>query len=436
MRNLSKRHYCYLIAALLVLVVGIIIVARLLLKDSSAATNEVNLSSADNVAVASPSASDPSAADISSSTGIRIVSIEKDPFPADATNSNEPNSKAPTGTDPSATSTASAAAPIDNENSPFKDRKPNEVGTVMIHLLHRFISEYEGGDKSVTMTLDSFRAFLQKLYDQGYRPVSMDDYLSNNISLPVGCMPTILTFDDGWGSQFQFIEENGKLVVDPNTAVGVWMKFNEEHPDFELRGVFYLNLGRQTTFGDKGTLTERLQYLIDLGFELGNHTYTHENLRELSAEEVLLQVGKNEAALREALPNYHFRTLALPFGNYRPDILPILAEGEYEGVSYKNEAVFLAGADPTHTPANANFNIAKPLARILAPGIEDVFMDSTWWLENQSMEKQYISDGNPNTLTVPPAKLEQLDPAARERWEVIVGDDGSTPAESAEASGE
>lgn len=275
----------------------------------------------------------------------------------------------------------------------FDDRVPNETGTIMIPLFHRFIETYSGGDKSVTMTLDQFRSTLQNLYDLGYRPVSMDDYLSGHINLPKGCLPIVFTFDDGWGSQFQFIEEDGQRIVDPKTAVGVWEEFNKEHPDFALRGVFYLNLGRDQTFGTVGTLTERLQYLVDLGFELGNHTLDHANLRNASTQELQLQIAENQRLLSEALPGYEYKTLALPYGAYNKDTVSLLYSGEYNGTSYKNGAVFLAGAEPSPSSKSEDFNLSKPVARVLAAGITPEYMDFDWWIENQSLDRQYISAG-------------------------------------------
>jgi len=43
-------------------------------------------------------------------------------------------------------------------------------------------------------------------------------------------------------------------------------EFYEKHPDFGLKGTFYVNLGN-STFEGAGTLQQRLQYLVDKGFE-------------------------------------------------------------------------------------------------------------------------------------------------------------------------
>src|SRR5690606_20232884 len=130
------------------------------------------------------------------------------------------------------------------------------------------------GDKEYTTTFDEFRSLLEELYERGYRLISLEDYLNNNISVPAGCIPIVFTFDDGSPGQFNLIEENGKLVVNPKSAVGIMEEFYREHPDFGLEGTFYVTLGGGT-FNGAGTLEDRLKYLVDRGFEIGNHTLNH-----------------------------------------------------------------------------------------------------------------------------------------------------------------
>jgi len=126
---------------------------------------------------------------------------------------------------------------------------------------------YDKGE--YTTTFSEFEKLLQDLYDRGYRLISMSDYLNNNISVPAGCIPIIFTFDDGTSGQFNLVEENGTLKVNKKSAVGIMEEFYEKHPDFGLKGTFYVNLGN-STFEGAGTLQQRLQYLVDKGFEIGN----------------------------------------------------------------------------------------------------------------------------------------------------------------------
>ena len=74
------------------------------------------------------------------------------------------------------------------------------------------------GDEEDTWvrTPDNFRADLQRFYDAGYRLVSLTDVYNNNIDIPAGTSPLVLTFDDGTTCHFRWLKEDGELVVDPD----------------------------------------------------------------------------------------------------------------------------------------------------------------------------------------------------------------------------
>ncbi len=154
-----------------------------------------------------------------------------------------------------------------------------------------------------TTTFDAFGKLLDKLYISGYRLISLNDYLNGNIDTPAGCIPIIFTFDDGTAGQFNLIEENGALTVNPHSSVGVLEEFNRTHPDSGAKGTFFVNFGDQT-FSGAGTVAQRLEYLIGKGFELGNHTFTHINLKETkSAEKIQEETGGNQKKMVELIPD-------------------------------------------------------------------------------------------------------------------------------------
>lgn len=282
--------------------------------------------------------------------------------------------------------------------------KPNEAGKIMVVMFHNFVESFtpKSYDKGeYTTTFSEFEKLLQDLYDRGYRLISMSDYLNNNISVPAGCIPIIFTFDDGTSGQFNLVEENGTLKVNKKSAVGIMEEFYEKHPDFGLKGTFYVNLGN-STFEGAGTLQQRLQYLVDKGFEIGNHTYTHINLKDTtSAQKIQEEIAKNQRTIAELIPGYKMTTFSLPYGLPSVEGLhSYVIKGSYEGVEYEHAAIMEVGWDPAHSPVSKDFN---PLSthRVRASGINPVDCDLAWWLKNLSREEQYISDGDPNTVTVP-----------------------------------
>jgi hypothetical protein len=101
--------------------------------------------------------------------------------------------------------------------------------------------------------------------------------------LPPGTAPAVFVFDDASDSQFRYIERNGKLEIDPTSAVGVWLDFARTHPGWKNRAVFcMLNGGAagHNFFGDKPQFGgqkkewrhQKVKWLADQGFELCAHT--------------------------------------------------------------------------------------------------------------------------------------------------------------------
>lgn len=288
--------------------------------------------------------------------------------------------------------------------------KPNETGRIMVVMFHNFVEEYKKGDKAYTTTFSAFEKLLDTLYTMDYRLISMNDYLNGNIDTPAGCIPMVFTFDDGTAGQFNLIEENGTFVVNPRSAVGILEEFNKTHPDFGTRGTFYINLGNQT-FSGAGTVAQRLEYLKGKGFELGNHTYTHINLKETkSAAKIQEEIGGNQKKMFELIPDYTFATFSLPYGAPSKDLTQYVIKGEYEGVKYENLAIMEVGWDPAPSPFSIKFD---PLSthRVRSSGITPVDQDLAWWLDNQKRDKQYISDGNSATVAVPESYIEYVDQA-------------------------
>lgn len=287
--------------------------------------------------------------------------------------------------------------------------KPNEAGKIMVVMFHNFIEKYkEGGDKLYSMETESFRQLLQTLYDKDYSLISLSDYVNNTIDIPAGRIPIIFTFDDGRASQFSLEEAGGVLKLNPNTAVGIMEQFYKEHPDFGLEGSFFISMQLEV-FKGAGTVKERLAYLTEMGFEIGNHTLGHTKLSEVTGQEkILYEIGGNVEKLREIMPEYVVDTFSLPFGKYPTEFKELVYEGVYSSVSYKNKAILNVGWDPVPSPINIKFNPLS-LNRVTAPGIEPVDCDLTWWLNRLSRGEQYVSDGNPDIFSVPESKRDSVD---------------------------
>ena len=241
----------------------------------------------------------------------------------------------------------------------------------------------------------------------------MRDFIDCNIAVPAGTMPMVFTFDDGTVGQFNLIEEDGKLKVNPRSAAGILLNFNKKHPDFGVKGIFYVNMNLgDNTFPGAGTLKDRFEILQSLGLEVGNHTWGHVNYTEAKfkqAENIQESLGKNQEKAEEVLPGLRFYSLALPFGS-RPEngsLRPYLADGTYNGLEYHHESILAVGAEPSVPSIHKKYNNLY-VHRIRSQGRVSVDCDLTWWLSRMTPTRMFISDGDPKTIVVPANKAETI----------------------------
>ncbi len=272
---------------------------------------------------------------------------------------------------------------------------PNELGMVPILVYHE-VSDYEA---RWTRHHDNFRADLERLYDLGYRLVPLSDYVDGTMDIPAGFSPVVITFDDSTSGQFRYLDTPDGLIIDPHSAVGVMVDFHKERPDFGLAATFFVNFPHP--FRDQGTWQLKLQTLVELGMDVGNHTWTHADLAQVSIEEAKRQLALPVEAVRRLVPGYEMDILALPFGAQGSDISYLL-EGEWDGIHYTNRAILLAGGNPALSPFHASYDPLR-IARIQA--IDQQFDRWLSYLDS----RVYVSDGCPDRVTVPEHRLGSLD---------------------------
>lgn len=294
--------------------------------------------------------------------------------------------------------------------------EPNELGKVMILEYHEIThDEEQRWSKPAAM----FRKDLERLYAEGFRAVSLEDFLNGSINLPKGLSPVVITFDDSTPGQLRFLQENadkgknaarnpvageatGVPEVDPQSAVGIMVDFAKEHPDFGLEATFYVLFPHP--FGDPKTARVKLKYLVDLGLDIGNHTFNHLDLKKATSEDTEKDLSMAAKAIEEATEGYKPTTLSLPYGSY-PSYPAKAKKGQFEGTSYSNRAFLLVGAEPAVPPLRKGFDPYK-LPRIQATSEE---LDK--WLSyfESHPEERYVSDGDPTVLTVHPGLLDTFE---------------------------
>jgi len=296
-----------------------------------------------------------------------------------------------------------APAPLTNDQ--VAQFQPNEAGLVPI-LEYHSIDTVRRPKDPYSRYVDDFKKDLNRLYTEGYRPISLSEYLNNRITAALGKSPVVFTFDDARGSQFKYLPDGS---IDPNCAIGVYQEFTRTHPDFPMRGTFYI-LPR-TGFEQPSDAAKKMQALLTMGFELGNHTITHPNLRKLSDEKVRWEIATCVAEIKRMAPSAVVDTLALPMGisprKDKAQNLALLASGESGGEKYTNRAVLMVGAEPARCPESPKFDPMR-LPRVQAvEGMSGI----TFHLDNLKAHPKlrYVSDGDPNTVTIPKSIESRID---------------------------
>ncbi len=262
--------------------------------------------------------------------------------------------------------------------------QPNEAGEVPILEYHNLTVANKVTGYSYPIA--SFRKDVQWLYTHNYRPINLSDYVQGKIDVPAGMSPVIFTFDDALVGQFIY-DADGK--VDPNSGVGVLEDFHAKHPDWALKGTFFVLTDQDpklpppfcvpATSGISNQYSyaqAKMQHLVQDGFEIGNHTVHHlAGIRHWPDARVMAEFAGAVTGIHKYLPDYHVQTLALPYGVY-PKNQKLVISGESGGVQYHNICALLAGAAPAPSPMSPRFKPYR-LPRII-PGEENFALQ--YWL--------------------------------------------------------
>lgn len=296
----------------------------------------------------------------------------------------------------------------------YVNYKVDESGEIMVLMYHNIGEE----EATWTRTPENFRKDLETLYNQGFRAISLEDYANGNISTELGFTPVVFTFDDGNENNFRYIEVDGDLVIDPRSAIGIMDDFKKDYPDFNMTATFFLN---GLAFGDATQEKEKLNYLIENGYSIGNHTLTHPNLRDLTDDNIQKEIALLKSRYEKMIGGININTLALPFGG-KPssESYHLTYKGLYDGIEYENIAVLLVGWDPYLSPYHREFDFSN-IRRVRASEINVDGVGLYDWLRSyeKGSKRRYISDGNPNTIVVPESRIDFIDESRFENKEII-----------------
>jgi hypothetical protein len=318
---------------------------------------------------------------------------------------------------PAPSTEAVAAAPEPAEpTGPVADLPANELGEIMVLEYHR-LGENEG---EFIRRKENFQKDLQALYERGYRPITMRQLLEGDVDLPAGTTPVVFTIDDSSRGQFYYREDGS---IDPNTMVGMWDAFAEENPAWKHGAVWCVLPAADhpsNFFGEKpsrevpreereATIRRKVQYLVDNGHEICNHTLYHARLDRGSDAQVQEWLGRGEDSIQVYLPEgYDIVTMALPLGQW-PDNRALAWQGSWKGEPYEYKAVLEVSGGPNVSVFDREFDPHSVDRFIVAPGHLERQLEAY----EKDPSRRFVSDGDPNVISVPAGQAERVD---RSRW--------------------
>lgn len=301
---------------------------------------------------------------------------------------------------------------IDEEQIESQDPKslidlslnPNESGEIMVLMYHSILENEDVWIRSI----DNFKKDLETLYTLGFRPISLMDYVSGNIQTEQGKTPIVLTFDDGLINNYKILEDGS---IDPNSAIGIMIDFHESHPDFPLEASFFLT--GTNLFGQSKLIKEKLNHIIELGMDLGNHSVSHPNFSKLTdSSEIQKELGQQIQYIESFLDtDYTVNTMALVYGSSpkTDELKAFMVKGRYEDVEYEHKALLKVGSNPGLSSYHKDFDaLAIPRVRASEMDTDGVGLYDYLEMYKKHPERRFISDGNPDIVTVPSASLELI----------------------------
>lgn len=292
----------------------------------------------------------------------------------------------------------------------YASSRVNELGNIPVMMYHGIHNKsnsetnYIGGnvDKDgYQRTSEAFRNDLETYYQQGYRMIRLDDYVDGKIDVEFGKSPIVLTFDDGLDNNIKVtgLDENGNIIIDPNSAVGILEEFKAKYLDYHVTATFFVNssLFDQPEYDDKILL-----WLLDNGYDIGNHSMTHPDFTKIDSMKTQSEIGKLYQILDNKIANRYVNIVALPFGSpYSKghENFNYIIKGSIDGYNYETKATLRVGWEADYSPFDINFDPLL-IKRIRAYDNNGQDFDIEMNLKLLS-NKKYISDGDVDTIVVP-----------------------------------
>ena len=229
------------------------------------------------------------------------------------------------------TSTAEEPKPptapaADSRQPALPEKRTAKVPILVYH--HMSQSDPEGSStlRRLTVTVDVFSQQMQYLQDNGYHVITfadLADYFEHGKELPT--LPVIISFDDGWETQFEY-------------ALPSLEKYHYIATFFVVTNYI----------GRPGFISwPQLQTLLTDGMRIGSHTRSHPRLTKIKDPEKLWDQIYSSKTILESQLEASVEEFAYPYGSYNAKAAAAVKQAGYRagrgccsGIAHTSSDVF------------------------------------------------------------------------------------------------
>jgi peptidoglycan/xylan/chitin deacetylase (PgdA/CDA1 family) len=206
------------------------------------------------------------------------------------------------------------------------ERRTAKVPILVYHHLSQSVSEGSPALRRLTVTAEIFAQQMQYLQDNGYHVITFSalaDYFDHGKELPT--LPVIISFDDGWETQFEYALPGLEKYHYPATFFVV--------TDY---------------IGRPGFISwPQLQTLLTDGMRIGSHSRSHPRLTKIKDTTKLWDQIHNSKTILESQLEISVEEFAYPYGAYNPTAAATVKQAGYRagrgccsGIAHTSSDVF------------------------------------------------------------------------------------------------
>ena len=187
----------------------------------------------------------------------------------------------------------------------YKENKRADI-KIPVLLYHNFVSTVPDEDPDnfeYINTPESFEENIKAILENGYTIISLKELNdANNFKTELPSKPIVITFDDGYYSNYEYIYP---ILKKYNVKVSIFVV--TDNMGKEIDGIKYLGWNECKEMGESEFV------------DIYSHSKKHVFYDKLSVKEIIDDVNESYRVIEEKLGNKSFKAFAYPYGAYRKD---------------------------------------------------------------------------------------------------------------------